>query len=72
VGLADDFQKILGIIEELEAVTIPPRVKQRIGNAYERSSEKALVLAWYEIAEPTRTNRTLLRHAQRGAEEFIP
>ena len=71
MGLADEFQKVLGIIEELESVTIPDRVKRRIANAYERSSEKALVLAWYEIVDYTRTNRTLIRHAERGANEHL-
>lgn len=55
----------------MEGTTIPPRVRQRICNAYERSSEKALVLAWYEITEPLQTNRTLIRHAERGAAEFL-
>lgn len=72
MGLATEFQKILTLIETLEGVTLPDRVKLRICNAYERSSEKALVLAWYQIADPVRTNRTLIRHAERGANEFLP
>ena len=72
MGLADDFQKVLTIIETMEGATIPPRVKQRIANAYERAGEKAIVLAWYEIVDVTRCNRTLLRHAERGAAEFLP
>ena len=71
MGLADEFQKILDVIEGMEGVTIPERVRQRIANAYERSSEKALVLAWYDISDVTRCNRTLIRHAERGAAEFL-
>lgn len=71
--LVADFERILSLVEELEGVTLAPRVKRRIANAWERSIEKCCVLTWYELTEDDeRLRRTLRRHAERGARDFVP
>lgn len=71
--LVADFERILELVEELEAITIAPRVKRRIANAYERAIEKVFVLQWYELTgDEERVRRTLQRHAERGARDFVP
>lgn len=76
--LVGDFERVLALVEELESTTIPPRVKRRIANAYDQATGKALVLGWYAKEDPTlitddeRIKRTLRRHAERGARDFVP
>lgn len=78
MDLTGDFEKVLALIEELEDTPIPPRLKRRIANAYSMATGKAVVLGWYAKTDPetitdeTAFRRTLLRHAERGARDFIP
>lgn len=75
--LVADFERILALVESLEATTIPPRVKRRIANAYDQAVGKAMALGWGAktdpalIVEDDRIHQTLLRHAERGARDFI-
>lgn len=71
--LVADFERILSLVEELEGVTLAPRVKRRIANAYEQAMGKAFVMQWYELTDDEeRVRRTLRRHAERGARDFVP
>ena len=79
MDLVTDFESIIGLCEQLEAAgAIAPRLKRRIANAYDRAVGKAVVLGWYAKTDPdTITDdvpfrTTLLRHAERGAREFVP
>lgn len=74
MSLVDDFRNVVELAAALENTTIPDRVTSRLANAYSRAIEKALVLTWYDVAamDAERTNRTLFRHAERGAREFVP
>lgn len=71
-SLGADFERVIDLCAELENATVPLRVKQRIAAAYTHAVEKAIVLAWYEVTDMERVNRTLFRHAERGAREFLP
>lgn len=79
MDLAPDFERIIALCEELEEATpLPVRLKRRIANAYSMAVGKAAVLGWYAKEDPdllednVRFQRTLMRHAERGAREFIP
>lgn len=74
MGLVEDFERVIGEGESLEHHTIPMRLKRRIANAYARAIEKFLVLGWegVDFSDPTRLNRTLMRHAERGIRDYIP
>lgn len=75
--LVADFERILALVESLESTTIPPRVKRRIANAYDQAIGKAMALGWGAKTDPTlimeddRIHQTLLRHAERGARDFV-
>lgn len=72
MSVTTDFEIVLDLCCTEEAIPmLPPRLKRRIANAYTRAVEKAIVLAWYEIPDSSRTDRTLYRHAERGAREFV-
>jgi len=78
VDLAPDFERIISLCEELEEATpLPKRLKRRIANAYSMAVGKAAVLGWYAKEDPdllednVRFKRTLMRHAERGAREYI-
>jgi hypothetical protein len=78
VDLVGDFERIIALCEELEDATpLPPRLKRRIANAYERATGKAVTLGWYAKSDPeqmtdeTGFRRTLMRHAERGARDFV-
>lgn len=79
MDLAPDFERIIALCEELEDATpLPVRLKRRIANAYSMATGKAVVLGWYAKSDPEAIvddgafRRTLLRHAERGAREFVP
>lgn len=78
MDLAPDFEQVIALCEELEDATpLPVRLKRRIANAYSMATGKALVLGWYAktdtelIADNDRVRRTLIRHAERGARDFV-
>ncbi len=67
------FQKILTMCEELEARPIPPRLRQRICSAFDYAIEKALAINFsYHAPDDAYVNRSIFRHAERGAREFVP
>lgn len=79
MDLAPDFERIITLCEELEQATpLTARLKRRIANAYSMATGKAVVLGWYAKEDPDLIiddmpfRRTLLRHAERGAREFVP
>jgi formate dehydrogenase maturation protein FdhE len=68
-----DFSHIVALCAELEGATIPPRVATRLANAFSRATEKLCVLAWHDhMDDAIRVNNTILRHAERGARDFVP
>jgi nitrate reductase alpha subunit len=68
-----DFGAIVDLCASLENTTIAPRVRTRLINAFRMATEKLCVLAWYDVIEDTeRVDRTILRHAERGARAFVP
>ena len=78
MDLVADFERIITLCEELEDATpLPKRLKRRIANAYERATGKAMVLGWYAKEDPDLivddggVRRTLMRHAERGARDFV-
>lgn len=79
MDLVGDFERIITLCEELEDATpLPARLKRRIANAYSMATGKAVVLGWYAkedpelLADNETLRRTLIRHAERGAREFVP
>lgn len=70
-ALAQDFEKIIDLCEELEGRVIENTLRSRIANAYERAIEKALTIAWYEHEHTKVTDAILFRHAERGAREKL-
>jgi hypothetical protein len=79
MDLTGDFEQIIALCEELEqAPPMGQRVKRRIANAYTHAVGKACVLGWYAKTEPERITddakfrNTVMRHAERGARNFIP
>jgi len=79
VDLTGDFERIIALCESLEsAPPIPHRLRRRIANAYDQATGKAMVLGWYAKEDPDliiddeRVRRTLRRHAERGAQMYIP
>lgn len=79
MDLVADFERIITLCEELEDATpLPARLKRRIANAYSMATGKAVVLGWYAKEDPESITddlpfrRTLIRHAERGAREFVP
>lgn len=74
MSLGQEFTAILALCEQLEGVTLPPRIKLRIAHAFERAVEKVLTLKWNDadMTDSVRLNRALLRHAERGARDFLP
>lgn len=78
MDLVEDFEHIITLCEELEEATpLPARLKRRIANAYNIATGKAVVLGWYAKSDPElladneTVRRTLMRHAERGAREFV-
>jgi len=69
--VADDFLRVVDLCAELEHESIASRVCQRLAAAHERAVEKAIILAWYEVTDVERVNRTLFLHAERGARELV-
>lgn len=72
MGLVEDFASVIDLAASLEGATIAPRVKQRICRAYDRAIEKALCISWDGKGDPAYINRSLFRHAERGARDFVP
>lgn len=73
VTFAEDFSRIVDLCAELEDVGIPTRVKQRLCHAYDRAICKALAINFsYEVPDMDYVQHTLLRHAERGARDFVP
>lgn len=79
MDLVADFERIITLCEELEETTpLPTSLKRRIANAYNQAVGKAVVLGWYAKTDPElladneTIRRTLRRHAERGAREFVP
>lgn len=68
----EDFEKILDLCAGLEGTTIPPRLRTRICRAYDRAIHKALAMSWDEMPDNAYIYRSLFRHAERGARDFIP
>jgi hypothetical protein len=75
VGLVDDFEKIIDLCMQLDAISGPsisPRLRKRIANAYARAVEKALTISWKEeLPSNEQVNETCFRHAERGARDFV-
>jgi hypothetical protein len=78
MDLVTDFEGIIGLCEKLETASpLPARLKRRIANAYSQAVGKAVVLGWYAKTEPELIaddvpfRTTLLRHAERGARDFV-
>jgi hypothetical protein len=78
VGLVDDFQKIIDLCVQLEPASrgVHAGVSKRIANAYARAIEKAITISWYgdnlEVPTNEQINKTLFRHAERGARDYVP
>lgn len=66
------FAPIVDLCAELEQTTIPPRVKERLCRAFDRAIGKALCMSWDTIPDDAYINRSLVRHAERGARDFLP
>jgi hypothetical protein len=77
MDLSGDFEVIIELCETLEGTTIPVRLKRRIAKAYDRAVGKAIVLGWAARTDPKdiiddgAIRNTLLRHAERGARDFL-
>ena len=78
MDLVADFERIITLCEELEDLRVAPRLKRRIANAYNQAVGKATVIGWYAKSDPEgfpddrAMRNTLIRHAERGAREFVP
>jgi len=72
VGLVEDFAIVVDLAASLEGTTVAPRVKTRICRAYDRAIEKALCISWDGKHDSAYINRSLFRHAERGARDYLP
>lgn len=79
MDLSRDFERIITLCEDLEDATpLPLRLKRRIAKAYDFATGKALALGWSAKTDPEtimddeHVRRTLMRHAERGARDFVP
>jgi len=76
MDLVGDFEQIITLCEELEDIPISKRVKRRIANAYDRAVGKAVAIGWNAKTDPEVMDErpfryTLMRHAERGARDFV-
>lgn len=78
MDLSGDFESIITLCETLEgSQPLPARLRQRIAKAYDRAIGKALAIGWSSKADPNlivddgMIRFTLLRHADRGARDFV-
>lgn len=71
VTFREDFAPIVDLCAELEQTQIPERVKQRLCNAFERAIEKALCMSWDSMPDDPYIHRSLRRHGERGARDFL-
>ena len=67
----EQFEKILALCEELEGETISVRLKRRIACAHMYAIEKAIAISFEHAPNEEYLNRSLFRHAERGAREFV-
>jgi len=67
-----DFERILDLCAALEGTTLSPRLKARICHAYDRAIGKALAMVWDTVPDEAYIYRSLFRHAERGARDFVP
>lgn len=68
---AQDFASIVDLCADLEQATVPERVKQRLCKAFSRALEKALCMSWDTIPDEPYIHRSVKRHAERGARDFL-
>lgn len=67
------FERIITLCEALESATIPPRLRARLSSAFAYAMEKALVINFsYHAPDDAYVNRSIFRHAERGAQEYVP
>lgn len=72
--LERDFVRVAELCFTLEDATIRPRVVQRLARAFSRGIEKAFAVGWLKNMEvdPTQSNPSVLRAAERGARDYLP
>ncbi len=71
-ALEQDFMQLAELAATLEGITVPLRLVQRLGRAYSRAIEKALSVSWdHHITDVGYVNRSLMRHARRGVEDYL-
>lgn len=68
------FAQICALAVELEDATpLHPRVRARLSNAFSRALDKALSINFsYEVPDPEYVQRSIFRHAERGARDYVP
>jgi hypothetical protein len=66
------FDQICQLACELEDTHIHPRVRARLGNAFDRAISKALAINFsYEAPESEYVQQSVFRHAERGVRDFV-
>lgn len=70
--IEQDFARIIRLCAEMEGLTLPDRLIRRIARAYDRAIEKALCISWDGASDNAYINRSLFRHAERGARDYLP
>ena len=67
------FDHICQLACELEDTHIHPRVRARLCNAFDRAICKALAINFsYEVPNADYVHKSVFRHAERGARDYVP
>ena len=67
------FDAICQLACELEDTHIHPKVRVRLGNAFDRAICKVLAINFsYDAPNPDYVQQSIFRHAERGAREYLP
>jgi hypothetical protein len=66
------FNQICDLACELEDTHLHPRVRQRLCHAFDRAICKALAINFsYDVPDADYVQRSVFRHAERGARDFV-
>ena len=66
------FDHVCDLACELEDTHIHPRLRRRLANAFDRAICKALAINFsYAVPEDEYVKKSVFRHAERGARDFV-
>lgn len=72
MALVDDLENVIRVCEEREQTPLPSGLRHRLARSMAAAVEKALVVGWLksdEITDPTASNPSIVRAAERAAHD---